>query len=175
MTHLARRLVAAVVLASLAPTAGCSVVFVSGPKKIAPGRFEPDGCSTSRVAPIIDTVLLGLWGGAAVSEASRNATEGYGTGVDRGTSIAVGVTLAALSAASAFYGYATVATCRRVIAEQPDRGPQPEDKRTREERAADEAAEEEAVQARVNAKAAADAKAAGEAASRGPGAAKKQP
>jgi hypothetical protein len=146
---LARRTAACVVLASSTLTTGCSVVFVSGPKKSAPGRLEAAGCSTSRAAPFVDMALFGFSAGGAVSALGREEGDYRGT-------------------ASMFYGFATVATCRAVNADQPIPSQQPEDKRTRAERAAEEAAEEAAVQARANANAVAEAKAAGEAAARGP-------
>jgi hypothetical protein len=165
---LARRTAACVVLASSTLTTGCSVVFVSGPKKSAPGRLEAAGCSTSRAAPFVDMALFGFSAGGAVSALGREEGDYRGTGSDRGTDVTVSATLAALYAASMFYGFATVATCRAVNADQPIPSQQPEDKRTRAERAAEEAAEEAAVQARANANAVAEAKAAGEAAARGP-------
>ena len=163
----AARVVASLVLVSLAPLGGgCSFIFVSGAKREAPGRYVAAGCTTRKVAPSVDAILTGALASAtilALSQSDATLTR-VGTGTDR--VLIVGVPSTLLFAASAMYGFAMVGTCREVTgyAVSPyERAPAPQ---TRSERLNDEAAEEAAVQARLKEKQAAEAKAAGEAAGR---------
>jgi len=166
--RLARRIAACLVLASPTLTTGCSVLFVSGPTKVGPGSYEPRGCTTNRAAPFIDTGLMTIAGGSTLSALRKDDADYRGMGISRDEDIGISAATLALFAVSAFYGFASVASCREAGGGQPTPYQPPETNQTRAERASEEAAEEAAVQARANEKAAADAKAAGEAARRAP-------
>jgi len=161
-----RRFLATAVATSLAlgsPTliSGCSIFFVRGVDKEAPGRYAPGNCTTSRAAPIVDTILT-----VPPAAALYSLTQLKDTGVVRDSVIVTDIALAVLFGVSAIYGYATVATCRQLrsqVVSPYQHGPVIQ---TRKQRQSEEADEEAAVQARLREKAAADAKAAGEAAAR---------
>jgi len=179
VTAAATRIAASLVLLAPAPMSGCSFIFVSRARRDSPGHLEPAGCTTSRAMPIVDSIVLGAAATATVAVLEQPVPTGYGdTKLSGGADVAVVVATALLFAASAFYGFSTVGTCREVsaLARNPyDRAPA---KQTRVERQSDEAAEEAAVQARLKereAKEAEEAKAAGEAASRTSGDQKKAP
>ncbi len=138
---------------------GCSIFFVRGVEKEAPGRYAPGQCTTSRAAPIVDTVLT-----VPPAAALYSLTQMKDTGATRDSVIATDVALALLFGISSVYGYATVATCRQIrsqVVSPYQHGPVIQ---TRKQRQSEEADEEAAVQARLREKAAADEKAAGEAA-----------
>jgi hypothetical protein len=152
--------VAACLTVAALSSGGCSFAFVRGPNNVAPGRYESGNCSTSRAAPIIDSVLTGVEGFGLLGAFNQTDRE-YASSV-----LIVGAALTTLFAASAIYGYAVVRSCRDLKGTEMVRLPyQPREiKASRAQRRAEEAEEEAAVQARMNAKAAADAAAAGEAA-----------
>ena len=91
---------------------GCSFLFVRGPSA-EPGRSVRD-CTTSRLAPVIDTIFTGvqvlrLGIDAAASDAAfQNAP------INRGTDIGLGLGLGLLFGASAAYGYAATNKCERI-------------------------------------------------------------
>ena len=155
-----------VCLALASPTlvSGCSFIFVRGVDKEAPGRYAPGNCTTSKVAPIVDNILVFAPGPALYSYAQ---TEDYkGTPVSRDGLVIADIALTVLLGVSSIYGYATVATCRQLrsqVVSPYQHGPIIQ---TRKQRQSEEADEEAAVQARLRENAAADAKAAGEAAGR---------
>jgi hypothetical protein len=144
---------------------GCSFVFVRGPAKEVPGRYEPAGCTTSRLAPWIDVGVAAAQGyGIILYTLGQTDAQYAGMSLSREQTLWILIGTASLDVVSAMYGFATVATCREVQSHSVNPYHSAPVKQTRAERRADEAAEEAAVQARINEKAAADAKAAGEAA-----------
>jgi hypothetical protein len=96
--------------------AGCSFGFVAGPPPQA-AQLPSVLCTDSNLAPILDSVLGGL--AATISLGAASATDekwamdqsdtSFGA---RSDAIVVYGALAALEAASAYYGYRTVHTCR---------------------------------------------------------------
>jgi len=96
---------------ALLPLSGCSWLLVEAPP---PGHehLRYFDCSTSRAAPIVDTVLGGLYGLTAVEMAVDRS--GSGSGVPAGetvTLVVVEAGLAAMFGVSAVYGYGTTAKC----------------------------------------------------------------
>jgi hypothetical protein len=94
--------------------AGCSLGFVAGPP---PEHAELPyfSCSDSNVAPVLDTVLGAVAGLTALTAAGSTDAmwEMNNSGVgSRTTAIAVFGPLAALGAASAYFGYTRVHACR---------------------------------------------------------------
>jgi hypothetical protein len=107
----------------LAVLPGCSWIFVEGPP-VGHERLRYFDCSTSRAAPIVDTVFGGLYGLAAVETAVGNGSDS--------ASVTVPIVLVEAAAAvvfgvSAVYGYGTTSKCddakerwaRRVMAAPP--------------------------------------------------------
>jgi hypothetical protein len=93
--------------------AGCSLGFVAGPPP-EHAALPAFSCSDSRVAPVLDTVLGSLLGLAVLGAAG--STEAMwemqnGRSGSRADFIAVFGPLAALEAASAYYGYTRVHAC----------------------------------------------------------------
>jgi hypothetical protein len=92
---------------------GCSYLFVEAPPE-GHERMRHFDCTSSRLAPIVDTAFAGMYGlsgvvyGAAAAQ-SRGSTYGRAP-----TSVAVGMlAIAAVDAASAAHGYSTTSECRR--------------------------------------------------------------
>jgi hypothetical protein len=170
MTATRRATALAVCLAMFAPTAngGCSFLFVRGPVKDAPGRYEPVGCTTSKLAPWLDFGIAAFQGYGVFHVLGQTDASYAGTALSREESAWVLAGTTTLYAVSAMYGFSTVASCREVRGQAVVPYEHAAPKQTRAERRSDEAAEEEAVQARLREKAAADAKAAGEAAAHAP-------
>lgn len=156
----------ALLAASALVLPACSFVFVRGPRT---GRetYGQVRCTTSRAAPIIDTAIAGLQLVRVGYAASLTSDDYRGTTLSREADIGIGAGLLLLAGVSAAYGFGTVAECRD-LGGGASPYTRPQERRTREERLADEAAEEAAVGARQRQNAAADAKAAGEAAGRAP-------
>jgi hypothetical protein len=170
MTATRRAIAVAAYLALGWPTliGGCSFMFARGPVKEAPGRYEPAGCTTSKLAPWLDFGIAASQGYGVFYVLGQPDAQYDGTSVSREERAWILAGTTTLYALSAMYGFSTVAACRdvrppTVIPYEPAPARQ-----TRAERRSDESAEEAAVQARLREKAAADAKAAGEAAAHTP-------
>lgn len=104
-------------------SAGCSLGFVAGPP---PQHAEVAAftCSDSLLAPILDSVLGGLVGStflAAAGSTDEKWEMDSGSLGSRSDVIAIYGALAALEAASAFYGYRTVHACREARRVADDR------------------------------------------------------
>ncbi len=96
---------------SLAVLPGCSWLFVEGPP-VGHERLRYFDCSTSRAAPIVDTVLGSIYGLAAVETAVDHGAGGSG----ETSSVIVPVVImeaaaAVVFAVSAVYGYTTTSKC----------------------------------------------------------------
>lgn len=107
---------AALLLFALAgANGGCSLLFVN---TAAPPK--PRDCTTSRLAPILDTAMTG-YQVVRTGYALGSGDEPYEAyGVSRNADIAVGASLTALFLGSAIYGYLKTAECSRVRAEFVD-------------------------------------------------------
>jgi len=169
VTRLARWAAACLVLASLTPTAGCSIVFVRRPKTVAPGQYEAGNCTTSRWPPAIDAALAAVQGGNVIRLLASDSQSDQGTSLSDDAALPLSAALVATFTSAAIYGFITGDKCRALRgapANPANPYQQPAIKQTRWERQSEEATEEAAVQARIQEQAAADAKAAGEAARR---------
>lgn len=102
------------------PLSGCSFLFVDGPPD-HPERVSRQSelrCTTSKAAPIIDTVIAGyqvIRTGAAVA-ASDSTYDG--APISRGADIGLGLGFMALFGASAAYGYVVTGDCKDAKARQ---------------------------------------------------------
>jgi hypothetical protein len=137
---------------------GCSLLFVKPARPGARGA-GPGGCTTSKVAPVLDTVFAS-WQAVRIGIAATASEDAYrGAALSREADMLIGVLLGIVGASSAIYGFNAVDECRgsgEYVSPYAPRGaPSP----TRQQQKADEAAEEAAVRARAKAKAAEAAKA----------------
>jgi hypothetical protein len=102
----------------------CSLVFSAPPPAGAErGQARPFvDCSTSNVAPIIDSVLASyeLVGSGLALAADDDDYRKYP--ISRRTDIALGLGFAAAFVGSAVYGYSSAARCRRVKHGPPNDG-----------------------------------------------------
>jgi hypothetical protein len=95
---------------------GCSLLFVKQPDssaKVQPGA--PKKCTTSRVLPVLDSILTGLEvvrTGVAIG-ADDSAYSSPNQPLSRQADIGLGVALSALFLGSAIYGYSATARCER--------------------------------------------------------------
>ena len=96
---------AAVALAALGVAPGCSYLFVDGPP---PGHEQMQyfDCTTSRAAPIADTVFAALYGLSALAPAAES-----GLREDQGLVIAALAGVALFEAGSAAHGFGRTSKC----------------------------------------------------------------
>jgi hypothetical protein len=105
-------------------TVGCSALFVNAPPDEVPKGVEPP-CTTSRAAPIVDTVIGGLQavrtGAAALVDDSvyRDAP------ISREADIAIGTLLTVTFVASAVHGFGATSRCSELKSEARMRSEQP--------------------------------------------------
>jgi hypothetical protein len=101
------------VVATSVTSAGCSFLFTTktpdNPERIPP--TTPLQCTTTRAAPIVDTVIAGLEGVRTVIALNAKESDYTGSTLNRSSDIGFGVGLTALFAASAIYGYAVTGGC----------------------------------------------------------------
>jgi hypothetical protein len=104
---------------------GCSLGFVAGPppEHAQVASFQ---CTDSKLAPILDSVFGGLFGLTFLAAASQSdemwANDSNNSRLGSRTEVAVLYgSLAALEAASAYYGYITVRRCRAARREVEER------------------------------------------------------
>jgi len=121
----------ALLLALTGVLPGCSFLFTTAPKQAdSPAEFVSKKCTTSKAAPIVDTVIAGLEGvrtGIAVA-ADKSVYEN--APISRGADIGLGLGFLALFGASAIYGYYVTGECssrhdRALVAEPPKDPDQP--------------------------------------------------
>jgi hypothetical protein len=104
-----------VALAIALATSGCSLVFVRRVPVDARAP-APVACSTSRVAPLLDTVCAGVaLGGAAAGMVTPacDSASGCGTSLREGLA-ATALVAATLCTASAVFGYVNAGRCEDV-------------------------------------------------------------
>jgi hypothetical protein len=120
-----------VLCVSLGSLSGCSFLFVHSPPA-QHAQLHYFDCTSSKAAPVIDTVVAGLEAvrtGVAIS-ASEGDYAGYP--ISRGADIGFGLGLTALFTAAAIYGYNATGDCadakealERRAEEAPEMGPGP--------------------------------------------------
>lgn len=97
-------------LAGLSSAPACSLLFVEGPAAQR-SRSQPLTCSTSYGWPVFDTIMAGFQSVRAGLALSHSDAYYKGMPISRGGDIGFGVSLAALSAISAGFGYDAVGRC----------------------------------------------------------------
>jgi hypothetical protein len=99
-----------------AACSGCSLTFVTPPPAaVAPGNARPHvDCTTSNVAPVVDSVLTG-YEAFRVGFAALGPDSAYRRSpIDRDADLALGLVFGAAFAGSAIYGFVSTARCRRI-------------------------------------------------------------
>jgi hypothetical protein len=102
-----------VVFAIVVGGSGCSFAFVSGPPANH-AQLPYFDCSTSRVAPALDTVLTVIQAIRIAYDLSLTQAEydAKDLPIARNADIAIGVGLGVLGAAGMWYGFSKTAECR---------------------------------------------------------------
>ena len=95
---------------------GCSVVFMTpAPADAGRARARPQvECTSSHLAPIIDSVLASYELAGVVYAATLDDSRYRDYPISRQADMAIGASVAALFAGSAIYGFVSAAHCRRV-------------------------------------------------------------
>ena len=95
------------------PLSGCSFLFVDAPPA-HPERYSTHSempCTSSKVAPIIDSVLAGYEVVRTATAVARSDDAYDELPISRGADIGLGLGFLALFGASAAYGYVVTAQC----------------------------------------------------------------
>ena len=95
-------------LAGLLSLSGCSYLFVTPPHEASDGRVIGE-CTTNRVAPAVDTLLVTTNALGALYAATADGVQ------NRGIAIGVGVGAAAFWLSSAIYGYYNTGRCSELL------------------------------------------------------------
>jgi hypothetical protein len=109
-------------------SSGCSLIFVKPPPRapLRPVDGSPTACTSSKLAPVLDTLGAGLEG-VRIAYAATAPDSVYADPkqpLSRAADIGLGVGFAALFVGSAIYGYGNTARCARLKADtarQPSR------------------------------------------------------
>lgn len=109
-SHEALRCALILGVAALLP--GCSFLFTTAPKHAEPSaQFESNKCTTSKAAPIADTLIAGLEGARIGIALSADQSTYDNAPISRTADVGLGVGFLALFAASAVYGYYVTGEC----------------------------------------------------------------
>jgi len=110
-------LVCSVVMMSLVGALpGCSFLFTTAPKTVpahaeSVSEYEPSNCTTSKAAPIVDTVIAGLEGVRTGIALAADKSVYANAPISREADIAFGLGFLALFTASAIYGFSVTGAC----------------------------------------------------------------
>ena len=96
---------------------GCSLLFVNERPSPRPGSLAPAAakCTSSQVAPVLDTIFTGLEATRTVYAASADDSvyKNPNQPLSRGTDVALGLGFTALFLGSSLYGYVATRNCRK--------------------------------------------------------------
>ena len=109
----------ALLLSLLGGLPGCSFLFTTAPKSApspvgATSEPEPSNCTTSKAAPIVDTVIAGLEGVRTGLAMTADDSAYANAPFSREADIAFGVGFLALFTASAVYGFYVTGECSKL-------------------------------------------------------------
>ena len=91
---------------------GCSFLFTTAPKHAdSPAEFVSNKCTTSKAAPIVDSVLAGLEGVRTGVALAADKSAYQNAPISRGADIGLGLGFLALFGASAIYGFYVTGEC----------------------------------------------------------------
>jgi hypothetical protein len=103
---------------------GCSLLFVNERPSPRPGSLAPAAakCTSSQVAPVLDTIFAGLEAARTVYAASADDSvyENPNQPLSRGTDVALGLGFTALFLGSSLYGYVATRNCRKYEKDSDD-------------------------------------------------------
>src|SRR6478736_3552131 len=130
MTRAGNKLVGAALISSmLGGLPGCSFLFTTAPKGPAPSteqaQYAPHECTTSKAAPIVDTVIAGLEAVRTGYAVAAPDSVYEGAPISRGVDIGFGLGFLALFGASAIYGYYVTGECSKLHQDHRYYGPPP--------------------------------------------------
>lgn len=118
MATTSRRLTAALLASTLG--SGCSWVFMTRPPSSPPGPGQPLECTSSRTAPVLDTICAGyfvangiVWVAARSCDSAAPGEKCYSSSA-KSTGVAVSAGLAALCGISAVSGYGYSSRCQEM-------------------------------------------------------------
>ena len=96
---------------------GCSLLFVNERPSPRPGSLAPAAakCTSSQVAPVLDTIFTGLEVARVLYAASADDSvyKNPNQPLSRGTDIALGLGFTALFLGSSLYGFTATRSCRK--------------------------------------------------------------
>jgi len=124
--RIGRPLGCALILSMTGVLPGCSFLFTTAPKAPeSPTAFATNKCTTSKAAPIVDTIIAGLEGVRTGLALAADESAYDKAPISRGADVALGLGFLALFGASAIYGYHVTGQCsarhdRAVIAPRPE-------------------------------------------------------
>src|SRR6185312_5486873 len=108
--QLTRASLLALFLAAIVPSSGCSYLFVTPPHETYGGHVA--NCTTNRAAPVIDTIFVGT------NVISALYVAGEDNVTNKGSSVALGLGVAALWLSSAIYGYYNTSQCEELRSQE---------------------------------------------------------
>jgi len=103
---------------------GCSLLFVNAPPKpppVEPSARAEVSCTSSKAAPVLDTVFATLEVGRTALAAAAPDSTYQNAPISRGADIALGIGFASLFLASAVYGFTQTSECRALKGPEPVR------------------------------------------------------
>src|SRR5439155_14954438 len=113
MTALVRQTLFAGAMFAGVAASGCSLVFTTRapdhPERIPPAM--PIMCTTSRAAPVVDTIIAGLESVRTIFAVSAKDSVYQGATITRPADIGIGLGLTTLFAVSAIYGFSVTSGC----------------------------------------------------------------
>jgi hypothetical protein len=96
---------------------GCSLLFVNERPSPRPGTIGPPAgeCTSSQVAPVLDTIFTGLEATRVVYAATADDSvySNPNQPLSRGADVALGLGFTALFLGSSIYGYVATGSCRK--------------------------------------------------------------
>jgi hypothetical protein len=89
---------------------------------------QPVNCTTSKAAPVVDSVITGLEGLRTLVAISSDDSVYKNVPISREADIGIGVGLSALFVGSAIYGFSVTSRCENIIRNrEPPRYPTPDE------------------------------------------------
>jgi len=127
----------ALILSLLGGLPGCSFLFTTAPKAApshtgSTSQYESTKCTTSKAAPIVDTVIAGLEGVRTGIALAADKSDYASSPISKEADIAFGLGFLALFSASAIYGFYVTGECSKLHqhGDEVERRHQTEDRET---------------------------------------------
>jgi len=109
---------AALIVGLVAVLPGCSFLFTTAPKSApspaeSTSEYESSKCTTSKAAPVVDSVITGLEVARTVYALTADESAYDNAPIGRGADVALGLGFMALFGASAIYGFYVTGECSK--------------------------------------------------------------